>query len=231
MSRRGQISETRRQQILDAAVRVIGERGLCDTRIADIARVAGTSSALVVYYFESKERLLAEALAHSEQRFYAETARELESIPSASGQLVRLIELCCAKDAPDEAWIEEWVLWLDLWTKAYRTPEVARDRERLDRRWRDTIADIVRRGQGDGEFGEIDPDEFALRLAALIDGLAIQVVLRDPDVSARRMRDTCVRMAAGELGFDPAKTRRRLQAARPAGGRARAASGGRRAGG
>ena len=55
---------------MEAAVHVIGERGYCDTRIADIAARAGTSSALVIYYFESKDRLLAEALSYSEEQFF-----------------------------------------------------------------------------------------------------------------------------------------------------------------
>jgi AcrR family transcriptional regulator len=200
---RSSISETRRTQILEAAVRVIGDRGLCDSRISDIARMAGTSSALVVYYFGSKDRLLAQALSYSEERFHAETARELAAIPAATERLVRLIELCCGPGREVTTWLDEWVLWLDLWSKAFRDPEVARDRHEMDRRWRTTIADVVRRGQRSGEFSTIDADDFAIRLASLIDGLAIQVVLGDPDVSANRMFDMCVAMSARELGFDP----------------------------
>ena len=93
---RRKLSEARRVQILEAAVAVIGERGLCDTRITDIASRAGTSSALVIYYFESKDRLLAEALSFSEERFYEETANELAKLDSARDRLIRLIELSCS---------------------------------------------------------------------------------------------------------------------------------------
>jgi AcrR family transcriptional regulator len=61
MSPRRQLSAARRRQILEAAVAVVCERGLCDTRIADVAERAGTSPALVVYYFGTKDRLLAAA--------------------------------------------------------------------------------------------------------------------------------------------------------------------------
>jgi AcrR family transcriptional regulator len=50
MAGRRRLSEARRIQILDAAAQVIGRRGLFETRISDIASVAGTSSALVLYY-------------------------------------------------------------------------------------------------------------------------------------------------------------------------------------
>lgn len=211
MTKRRRLSEARQTQILQAAVEVIRERGLCETRISDIADRAGTSSALVIYYFQSKDRLLGEALAFSEERFYEETARELQGIPSARGQLVRLIELSCSGGNDSEQnWLDEWMLWLDLWARAPRDPDVARDREALDRRWREAIAAIVRAGQRSGEFQPVDADDFSLRLAVTIDGLAIQVVLGDPDVTAEVMQEICLRMAATELGFDwPAVLRAR----------------------
>jgi AcrR family transcriptional regulator len=230
---RRKLSEARRIQILEAAVAVIGERGICDSRIADVAARAGTSSALVLYYFESKDRLLAEALAFSEERFYAETADELAKLGSARDRLVRFIELSCSQGpAGEENWLDEWLLWLDLWALAPRDPEVARDREVMERRWRETIAGIVREGQAGGEFKKVDAAEFAIRLGALIDGLAVAVVLGDPEVDAPRMFELCLGTAASELGFDarraarprpPAKRRRRASATagKKAAGRAR----------
>jgi AcrR family transcriptional regulator len=228
---RRKLSEVRRRQILQAAVTVIGERGLCDTRISDIAERAEASSALVLYYFGSKDRLLAEALAFSEERFYAETAQELATVDTATEQLVLLIEHSCSPDKVSRKnWRDEWLLWLDMWARSPRDPDVARDREVLDRRWRETIAGIVRTGQAKGEFAMIEAEDFALRLSVMLDGLAIQVVLEDPDVSPERMFEVCARMAVDELGFEwPAESHVRMKAqargrpsrsSRPARGRA-----------
>ena len=96
---------------------------------------------------------------------------------------------------------DEWVLWLDLWARAPRDPDVARDRAAMDQRWRQTIGEIVREGQATGEFAAVDATAFALRLGALIDGLAIQVVLKDPEVTRERMFDLCMDLCARELGF------------------------------
>jgi AcrR family transcriptional regulator len=213
MAGRRKLSETRRAQILEAAVAVICARGICDTRIADVAGRAGTSSALILYYFDSKDRLLAEALAFSEERFYVETAEELAKLSSARDRLVRLIELSCLQGSDTkENWLDEWLLWLDLWALAPRDPDVARDRQALERRWRDTIAGIVREGHASGEFRPGDPEAFAIQLGALIDGLAVAVVLNDPEVDAQRMFDLCLTMAAGELGFEAPRSRRRARA-------------------
>jgi AcrR family transcriptional regulator len=210
---RRKLSEVRRRQILQAAVTVIGERGLCDTRISDIAERAGASSALVLYYFGSKDRLLAEALAFAEERFYAETAEELATVDTATEQMIRLIERSCSPGSVSRRnWRDEWLLWLDMWARSPRDPDVARDREVLDRRWRETIADIVRMGQSRGEFAMVDPDDFALRLSVMLDGLAIQVVLGDADVPPERMFEICARMASEDLSFAwPADRRGRLR--------------------
>jgi hypothetical protein len=106
---------------------------------------------------------------------------------------------CSVGEAEDD--FDEWVLWLDLWARAAHKPDVAKDRQTMDRRWRTTIGEIVRQGQAAGEFAPVDPAAFALRLAALIDGLAILVVLKDPDVTRERMFDLCIETCASELGF------------------------------
>jgi AcrR family transcriptional regulator len=197
------LTRQRRQQILEAAALVIADRGLCDTRVADIGARAGVSAALVLYYFGSKDRLLAEALTFAEDRFYLETFHELARLETAPRRLARLIELSfppAGRGGADLA--GDWVLWIELWSRALRDPEVALKREALDRRWRDTIIDVVREGQGSGEFADVDPAEFALRLAALIDGLAIQVVMGDPACTPEHARRVSLEAAGRELGFE-----------------------------
>jgi AcrR family transcriptional regulator len=195
-------SNRRRSEILEAAAEVIAERGICETRIADVGKRAGMSAALVLYYFDSKDRLLTEALTFAEDRFYLSAFHDLSSMPSATERLARLIDR--SFPARDEGDAGDWKLWIELWSRALRDPEVARKREALDRRWRETIAGVVREGQRTGEFADVDADAFALRFASLMDGLAIQAVLADPEGGADRVRDVCMEMAARELGFEPA---------------------------
>ena len=110
----------------------------------------------------------------------------------------------------------DWTLWLELWTRARRDAETARKREALDRRWRGTIADIVREGQRAGEFAALDADDFALRLTALIDGLAVQVLLGDSDVTSERMREICLEVASSELDLEAGRKAKPLPRARRA---------------
>jgi len=199
--RDGNGADDRREQMLRAAIEVIGERGFPETRIADVGKRVGASSALVIYYFGTKDRLLTEALRYSEDLFYAEVARRLAAIEGAKDKLEMLVRFSCDNESTGGL-PGSWVLWLDLWAQAVRHPEVARDREELDQRWRNQIADVVRIGQDSGEFDQVDADAFALLFSALLDGLVVQVALGDPTVTQPVAIDISMRLAGRELGFE-----------------------------
>lgn len=184
----------RRPEILAAATEVIRERGVNGTRIADVADRLGASPPSILYYFESKQELLREALTFAEERFYDEVEGELTRIPSARDRLVWLVETCL------EAGDYDAVLWIELWPHALRVDEVAAVRETLDRRWRGTLASIVREGQRRGEFVGGDPDEIAVLIASLLDGLMIQIALEDSTVTPDRARQMCFAVLEQELG-------------------------------
>ena len=195
-------ADQRREQMLRAALEVIVERGYPDTRIADVAQRAGTSPALVIYYFKTKDQLLTEAIRLSEDTWYATGTSRVAAIDTAAGRLEELIAMSCLPEEDDaDAPNTSWLLWLDLWTQAARHPEVAGVRQKFDERWRDTIATLVLEGQEAGEFGPVSPADFAVTLSALLDGFAIQIALEDPTVDAGRAFELTMRFAAGELGF------------------------------
>lgn len=196
-------SKERHQEILEAAARVITDRGLAETRISDIAERCGVSPGLILYYFASKDRLLIEALTYANDRFYLGLSRELRRMSSGRQQLDRLIELSVPGLLPEFERLDEWALWIETWVRALRDPAMAKEREVLERRWRQSIADIVRHGRSTGEFSEngVDADELGLRIGAFIDGLAIQVMMNDTSMTAERMQQVCREVAASMIGF------------------------------
>ena len=201
-------SDDRREQMLRAAIDVIAERGFPETRISDIGRRVGASSALVIYYFGTKDRLLTDALRYSEDLFYAEAARRLDAIDGSQAKIEALVRMSCGSDGQGGL-ASTWLLWPDLWAQAVRHPEVSKHREELDQRWRDKVAEIVRAGVTSGELAAVDVDEFTLLLTALLDGLAVQVALGDPTVNPELATRVTMHLVARELGFDwqPAKPR------------------------
>jgi len=53
-----------REKILETAVKLFSSHGYADTSLAQVARAAHVSKALVLWYFESKEQLFRAALKH-----------------------------------------------------------------------------------------------------------------------------------------------------------------------
>lgn len=187
MSPRPSLTATRRNEILAATSATIADRGLCETRIADIADHIGASPALILYYFPSKAALVAEALVYQDQLFHDAVKGELDSSGSAIGKLAILIEASCPRPSRANEVADGWVLWPAAWEMSRHDPTLAAARARLDEAWRAQIAAIVEEGITAGEFADVDSADFSIQLAALLDGLAIEVMLRDPTVDAARM--------------------------------------------
>ncbi|HEY2131009.1 MAG TPA: TetR family transcriptional regulator C-terminal domain-containing protein [Streptosporangiaceae bacterium] len=201
--RAGAVADTadqRREQMLRAALDVIEERGFPDTRIADVAARAGTSPALVIYYFKTKDNLLTEAMRYAEDLWYDLGARRMEVIESAAARLEEIVAMTCLSETDTEL-PDSWALWLDLWAQSVRHPEVARVREEFDAHWRETIASVVREGIATGEFEKVDATRFAITLSALLDGFAIQIALEDPAVDPQLAFRSSMDFAAMTLCF------------------------------
>lgn len=199
MSPRPKLGHIRKPQIVRAALETMYERGFHQTRISDIAKRVGTSAPTILYYFESKEALLEEALTLSDEVFYEALRNEIAQLPTASARLVSVVQRCASPPNP----LDDWTLWMEMWLQARFQPHMRRAYYRLERvGLRALLADVVREGQRSGEFDEADPAEVATMLSALLDGLGVQVTLEHPDIDANRMVSLCLKMASRELGTD-----------------------------
>jgi AcrR family transcriptional regulator len=194
-------NEPRRIEMLRAAAELICERGFGDTRIADVAKRAGVSSALVIYYFGTRDRLLVDALRYSEESGYEAAEKMLAELPSLRERLSFLIKWTCVPES-DSDMPGAWGLWFDLWAQAFRHDEVKAGRVELDARWRSMIADAVKSADLDAD---VDARMFALEFSALLDGLSIQVALEDPEVDSAVAYDVAMRFAERELNLSPEK--------------------------
>ncbi len=195
-----------RERILDAACDVIAEHGIEDVRIARIATVAGVSPPLVHYHFATREALLAEALEHSFELLgnIRTTSADAEGWTAAE-KLGWMIDQSLPFPGMGN---REWGLWLELWSRAARRPELRDVAARLYERYDGWIAEVVREGLARGEFRTHDADAVTRRLIAAIDGLGLRVVVDDPAMPLDRARGLIVEGLAEELGleasaFDP----------------------------
>jgi AcrR family transcriptional regulator len=175
-----------RERILAAAVRRIAREGIDEVRIARIAMDAGVSTALVHYHFDTREALLAQALEYSYERA-GDVRIASGELPGASHaeRLRSMIDQCLPTSPSLE---EDWVLWVELWLRAVRVPDMRPVAEKLYERMRTWFADEIAAGVQAGEFGPSDADAVADRTLALIDGFGIRTLIGDPAVPLERAR-------------------------------------------
>jgi AcrR family transcriptional regulator len=163
-----------RERILDAAVRRIAADGIDDVRIARIAMDAGVSTALVHYHFATREALLAEALEHSFERAG-------DTRTTGEGRLHDMIEQCLPLPGAQE---QDWLLWVELWLRAVRHPELRPTAAKLYARMHDWFREAI-----EEELPDVDAGPTADRLLALIDGYGVRAMLGDPAMPLERARE------------------------------------------
>lgn len=191
--------EERRDRILRATVDVVRDRGFSGTRVADIAEAAGTSQGLILYHFKSLAGALNAALTLLEDEFYEDLDRDLREQVGPVERLRHMADLGAGMGPA----VGDWRLWLELWVRALHDDDARATRESLDRRWRTALRDVIGEGQATGDFDPADPEASAIRLASLMDGLAIQLALGDRGMTPQRLADLWWQGAAIELRMTP----------------------------
>jgi AcrR family transcriptional regulator len=190
-----------RERILNAAVELITEAGIDQVRVAEIARRASMSSGQVMYYFTSKEHILLETLAWRDHQDLIRTRAALARVTGAWRQLERFIGLYLPAGPADPSWI----LWMEAWARAPHNRQVSQFLEDLLALWRDDLAAIVDRGVREGAFAApAAVDDFTLRFAALLDGLAILRLRQMHQPSRKRLIELAMTTARAELSREAA---------------------------
>jgi AcrR family transcriptional regulator len=198
------VTEGARERILRAAVRRIASDGIDAVRIARIAMDAGVSTALVHYHFATREALLAEALEYS----FAQTG-DLRTM-RGDGLLRAMVDECLPLPGEQET---EWVLWVELWLRAVRHPELRPFAAEQYERMRVWLAEAIEDGVDSGEFAACDAGAVADRVLALIDGFGVRALLGDPAMPVERAREEVWAVLARDLGLERGEEHRWERAA------------------
>ncbi|MFI1761103.1 TetR family transcriptional regulator C-terminal domain-containing protein [Streptomyces sp. NPDC020800] len=187
----------RREDLLRAAIGQIEVRGVAAVRIADVASALGVSNALVLYHFSTKEKLVAAAFARAAEDDLA----HLRGLLGRRTSALRRLRAAVRWYAPTGQ-AKGWRLWIEGWAAALREPalrEVTRD---LDRQWKAAITEVIAEGVAAGEFVCADAAAAALRLTALLDGLAVQLTSYPGAVPRSRAQAWVDDALARELGLE-----------------------------
>jgi len=172
--------ESRRRQIMDAAVACFAREGFHRTTMQDIVAETGLSAGAIYRYFPAKEDIVAAIAAEH----HAREAAVLDGARVAAGPEEVLRDLARASlgrlaDPREQQWRR---VTIQLWGEALRDERVMRIvRGGLDEPI-EILAGLIRRGQSDGSVpAGVDPDSVARVCAAIFQGLVLQQAW-DPEV-------------------------------------------------
>ena len=178
----GRRAGRRKVAVLEAACRVIAERGADATRFADVAAESGVPVSTLQYYFGSREDLLVAAFRHASSAEIEALEAEVAAIADPWQQLETIITRSLTGYQPDAP--EGGRLWIESWHFGIRDAEMRADALRDNTAWRRLVADVVRRGIERRVFAAAyDPDKIAVLTIAATDGMGIPLSLADPDIT------------------------------------------------
>jgi TetR/AcrR family transcriptional regulator, regulator of biofilm formation and stress response len=169
-----QATQGRREQILEAALRIIGRAGRQAVTHRAVAEEAGVPLGSTTYYFDSRDDLLEQALeyvAASEVERYGKRGEELRAVKSPRELADKLIDELVAAAEDRIAYIAEYEIWLE----AGRRPEL----REAAQNWCDAEQRSVAVAME--SLGSSDPQADASLVVAAIDGLGERVLAREED--------------------------------------------------
>lgn len=197
--------------IVRAAYRLIGERGVHRVSLEEIAAAAGVSKSLVLYHFKSRENLVLATMEWVLTEVAARIRSAVAAAPTPAAKVEAMVDVIFAGAEANRRF---YLTYLDLVEHASRVPRFSR----LSTDFRGIVdtayAGIVEAGVARGEFVAGDIDEAARVLRALVDGLFLQW-LQEEDWAGRHAayRAVCKRALLTYLRPRTARVRSRKTSA------------------
>jgi AcrR family transcriptional regulator len=168
MPRRAELSEDRKNEILDAALEVFGELGLQEASVDDVVERSGLSKGTLYWYFKSKDRLIGALM----KRFFAQELGKVRKLQQGPGS-VRERLLRYSREV--EAVVKRMprALTLEFYAVAVRQKWVRKFLGELYVRYCGELAQLIREGIDRGEFRKADADQLAAAVTGLCEGLIL----------------------------------------------------------
>jgi AcrR family transcriptional regulator len=164
--------ELRRRELARAALRVIGRDGLEAATTRAVAEESGWSTGVLKHYFDDKDHLLHEALRELERMNLERFERARRASDGRAAIAAALAGIL--RGGADESRV-----WIAFMFRASVDRATAAAMRRAIKVWVARWAELVVSGQQDGSIRpDLDPDQVAAELHALINGLRIQASFR-----------------------------------------------------
>ena len=201
-------SETTRKQLLDAAAKLIRQKGFGGLRTIEVASLAGVSRGALLHHFPSKHSLVVAVLSDVNETSFTQSMRRAQLARTSSDPINEIIKDAREFFFGDHFFIELAVAMSDESTRRLRieTHQFARQtRFSIEAAWLDTLV-------SSGIPEQLASDVLALTLSA-VRGFSVRMLIeKDPDQFMRLMivwRDIIRQHLATALSAEPRKQRRK----------------------
>ncbi len=170
---RPDVSEERRPQIVEAAIRVFIRQGYRKTTMPEVAREAKLSVGGVYWYFKGKDQIV-EAILHQLFQNDLEALNRLLASDAPAGQRLqdfanRFIETYAAY-----AWLNP--IGIQFYAEAAHNRQVREFIQRYLGHYRQALATLIEQGIQRGEFRPVDPADVANAIVGMEEGLSLLLV-------------------------------------------------------
>ena len=189
--RDGEALAPKQAHLIRSAYKVMGEKGLNNLSLQDVADEAGVSKAILPYYFDSKENLILLTMRWVLARV-AQRIREAIAEPdSAEVKTSAMIDAIFVGPEPNRRF---YLVFFDFLGYAARSDRFADVATTFHDICNSLYAEVVSLGQEEGVFRKGDAWEAATVVRALVDGIFTQWVQdRDWEASHLDYREMCKR--------------------------------------
>ncbi|MBW4043087.1 MAG: TetR family transcriptional regulator [Acidobacteria bacterium] len=154
------------EEVVTAAVGVAFDLGLHAVTTANVAARMTVAERSVVVACPDADDLVATTFSRIVATELAEVKREVLAHPGPVRQLSVLLETLAE---PVRADVD--AVWLESWSLGRRNPTLGEAVRTEEGAWHVFVASVVRRGVKSGDYLDVDPDDVAAHLLAVIDGV------------------------------------------------------------
>ena len=170
MPPKNNVSEKRRNQILDAAMKTFSEVGFHKARMSDIADTSGLSKGSLYWYFDSKDSIILNLL----EKFFEPELKDLRALLTDNRSAEDRLEIYIDRVSDDMLAMLKWMpLIHDFIALAFRKEPVRKAISSYYQRHLEILLSLIQQGLDSGEFQADSAMEASIAIGSMLEGTVL----------------------------------------------------------